>query len=137
MDERPSLAQAGSLMLSPDRIYEIAGGFRASEILLSALELGLFTELGKGPRTCGQLLRTLGLDERVARDFLDMLVALDLLRREGDGPDAIYVNTRESARFLNGNSPAYIGAELGAANRRFAPLWKALAASLRGADAKR
>jgi hypothetical protein len=137
MDERASLAPAGSRMLSSDRIYDIAGGFRASEILLSALELGLFTELAKGPRSCGQLLRTLGLDERVARDFLDMLVALDLLRREGAGSDAIYVNSRESDHFLDCNSPAYIGAELGAANLRLAPLWKELAASLRATDTKR
>lgn len=122
-------------MLSAERILEIGSGFRGSEILLSALELGVFTELGKGPRSCGQLQRALGLDEDKAPGFLDALVALDLLGREGSGVGAIYVNTRESSHFLDSNGPAYIGAELRASGVRLAPLWKSLMESLRTSGA--
>lgn len=122
-------------MLSPDRIREIAAGFRASETLFAALELGLFTELGKGPRSYEQLRRALHLNERLALEFLETLVALDLLRREGAGDDAIYLNTRESAHFLDSRSPAFIGGQLSSAHVRLAPLWRALTEAVRGADA--
>jgi hypothetical protein len=118
-------------MLTPERILRIAEGLRASELLFSALELGLFTELARGPRSIAQLGRALGVDERAAPDFLDALVALGLVSRDGSGRDAIYVNTREASHFLDRRSPAYIGAQLAAANARFAPLWKSLTDELR------
>lgn len=121
-------------MLTSERIVQIAGGFAAAEVLMAALELGLFTELGKGPRSYRQLQRVLGLDERAAPDFLDALVALRLIDRDGSTREAIYVNTRESDLFLDSNSPAYIGGQLRAANARFASLWTARARSLKAAE---
>jgi hypothetical protein len=118
-------------MITPERILAIVGGIRAAENLFAALELGVFTELGKGPRSLRQLLRTLGLDERAAKGLLDELVTVGLLGRDGSGRAAIYLNTRETACFLDGNSPAYIGIQLRAANARFAPLWLERAAELR------
>jgi Dimerisation domain len=119
-------------MTTPERIEQIARGLSAAAIMLSALELELFTELGKGPRSYRQLQRALGLREPCAAEFLDALVALNLIGREGSARDAIYVNTRESGQYLDRNSAAYIGAQLSAANARFAPVWKSLTASLRG-----
>jgi DNA-binding IclR family transcriptional regulator len=107
-------------MLSPERILRMAGGLRASEVLFSGLELGLFTELGKGPRSLGQLAPVLGLDERAAAGFLDALVTLGLISRDGSGLDAIYVNTREAGHFLDRKSPAYIGAQLAETHARVA-----------------
>jgi len=118
-------------MSTSERIVQIARGLSAAAILLSALELGLFTELGKGPRSYRQLRRALRLSEPGAADFLDALVALNLLGREGIDRDAVYVNTRESGEFLDRNSPEYIGAQLSAANARFATVWKSLTESLR------
>lgn len=117
--------------MTSERIVQIADGMSAAAILLSALEIELFTELGKGPRSYRQLRRALGLREPDATDFLDALVALRLVGREGGGRDAVYVNTRESGQFLDRNSPAYIGAQLSDANARFAPVWKSLTESLR------
>lgn len=96
-------------MLSPEHILRTGFGFAASNALLSAVELGLFTELGKGPRSGGQLRRALGLSERLTPDLLDALVALGLLEREGDDAGAVYMNTRESGHFLDRNSPGYLG----------------------------
>lgn len=118
-------------MLSPERILTIVGGIRAAETLFAALELGLFTELGKGPRSARQVQRALRLDGAAASDFLDSLVTLGLLDREGDGSGAIYLNTREAGRFLDSNSPAYIGARLRAENASLAPFWQARAEALR------
>ncbi|HKU14262.1 MAG TPA: methyltransferase dimerization domain-containing protein [Steroidobacteraceae bacterium] len=117
--------------MTPERIVLMARGLSAAATLLAALEIELFTELGKGPRSYRQLRRSLGLREPAAADFLDALVALYLIGREGSAADAIYINTRESGQFLDRNSPAYIGEQLHAANARFAPVWKTLTAALR------
>jgi DNA-binding MarR family transcriptional regulator len=95
--------------MTPERIEQIAGGLSAAATLLTAIELELFTELGKGPRSYLQLRRALGLREPAASELLDALVALSLIGREGSAGDAIYINTRESGQFLDRNSPAYIG----------------------------
>ena len=38
----------GNRQLTPDRIMQLGLGFWGSKTLLSAIELGLFTELAKG-----------------------------------------------------------------------------------------
>lgn len=72
--------------LSPDRIMAIGGGYGPSKVLLTAVGLGLFTELGDEAMTAEAIADRLGLLKRPAIDFLDALVSLDLLARDGDGP---------------------------------------------------
>jgi methyltransferase family protein len=124
-------------MLSPERILQTGFGFRASRVLLSAVELGLFTELGKGPRTSRQLSRALALDERSAPDWLDALVALGFLEREGEGERAIYLNTREGAHFLNRASAGYLGPVLDEAFREPYEAWKLLTPALRASRSRK
>jgi predicted DNA-binding transcriptional regulator len=78
-----------STALSADRIEQVAFGFMASKVLFSAIEFGLFTELAKGPVDAAEIQRRLSLHSRSARDFLDVLVALGMLERQGK----IYCNT--------------------------------------------
>lgn len=92
--------------VTPANIFHIGFGFWASKVLLSAVELGLFTELAKRPADLATLSRRLGLHERSARDFLDALVALKLLDRR----DGHYSNTPETAFFLDRAKPSYAGA---------------------------
>ncbi len=66
--------------VSPDRIIELGMGFMVSKTVLSAIELGLFTELGSDPMESEALRKKLGLDPRGARDFFESLVALGRLR---------------------------------------------------------
>jgi DNA-binding IclR family transcriptional regulator len=68
--------------VTPADIFKVGFGFWASKTLLSAVELGLFTELAKGPADLAALSRRLGLHDRSARDFLDALVALKMLDRK-------------------------------------------------------
>ncbi len=68
--------------VTPANIFKLGFGFWESKTLLSAVELGLFTELAKRPAYLADLSRRLGLHERSARDFLDALVALRLLDRQ-------------------------------------------------------
>ena len=53
-------------------------------MLLSAVELELFTELAKHPLPRTELQGRLGLHPRSARDFFDALVATGFLERDGD-----------------------------------------------------
>jgi len=120
---------------SPDRLLQAGFGFRSAKALLVAAELGLFTELGRGPRSSAQLCRALALDERAAPDLLDALVAMGVLERDGDDERAVYLNTREAGHFLDRRSPAYIGALLESANRRSYGHWADLGTALRAAPA--
>ena len=117
--------------LDPSQIMQVGMGFFASKTLLSAVELGLFAALAKGPMTGGEIAATLGLAPRAVPDFPDALVALKLLDREGDGPAARYANTAEGALFLDSNSPAYIGGILEMANSRLYRFWADLTEALR------
>lgn len=101
--------RSSSVMLSPEHILQTGFGFRASQTLLAAVEVGLFTELGKGPRSNRQLRRSLRLSQSAVADLLAPLVALGFLEREGDDAGAVYVNSRESGHFLDRNSPGYLG----------------------------
>jgi len=122
--------------LSPERILQLELGFCAAQALVAAIELGLFTELGKGPRSARQLRRALGLSARAIPDLPDTLVALGLLEREGDDGDAVYINTRESSHFLDRRSTAYIGQDLAQAHARSLTLWSRLGDALRTGQAQ-
>jgi len=71
--------------LDPGYIMQTATGFWASKVLLTAVELDLFTTLGDGSQTATELGEALGLHPRGTYDFFDALVALKFLGRDGDG----------------------------------------------------
>lgn len=121
-------------MLSPERILQAGLGFRDSQLLLSALELGLFTELGKGPRTAHQLHRALGLSAQATAPWLDRLVELNFLERDGAGDGAIYLNSREAAHFLDRKSAAYVGVELEGLGEQVYAQWKSLIRTLQDGE---
>jgi 2-polyprenyl-3-methyl-5-hydroxy-6-metoxy-1,4-benzoquinol methylase len=117
--------------LSSARIMEIGMGFWPAKVLLSAVELGLFTALAGKPMTGAELQRALGLHSRANPDFFDALVAMSFLERDGDGPDARYGNTAETAMFLDRNSPQFMGGFLEMANARLYRFWGDLTEALR------
>ena len=83
--------------LTPERILQTGLAFWASKTLLSAIEVGVFTELTQGAQPLDVLAPRLGLHPRASRDFLDSLVALGFLQRDGDR----YSNTPETDLFLD------------------------------------
>ncbi len=115
----------------PAQIMQVGMGFFASKTLLSAVELGVFETLGRGPLPGAELGTRLGLHPRPAADFLDALVALGFLDRAGDGAEARYANTRETAAFLDPASPTYLGGILRMANSRLYHHWGNLTEALR------
>ena len=113
--------------LDPGRILQTGLAFWPAKTLLSAIEMGLFTELAGGPERFASLAGRLGLHPRSARDFLDTLVALGFLTRDGD----LYGNTPETDLFLDRRKPSYIGGILEMANARIYPYWAGLTEGLK------
>jgi precorrin-6B methylase 2 len=112
---------------SHERILQLGFGFWGSKALLSAVELGLFTELAKTPASVAELQSRLKLHPRSARDFLDSLVALGMLERDAQGN---YRNTAESDFYLDRTKPSYIGGILEMANQRLYRFWGGLTQGL-------
>ncbi len=113
--------------INPGKILQTGMAFWASKTLLSAIEMGLFTELSKGPEEFSSLSGRMGLHPRSARDFLDALVALGFLDRIGSA----YSNTPETALFLDKRKPSYVGGILEMANHRLYGHWGNLTEGLR------
>lgn len=116
-----------SAPLSPERILQTGLAFWPAKTLLSAIEMGVFTELARGQEPFDTLAGRLGLHARSARDFLDTLVALGFLQRTGD----TYANTPETDLFLDRRKPSYVGGMLEMANHRLYPFWGHLTEALR------
>ncbi|MEO8162519.1 MAG: methyltransferase, partial [Ilumatobacteraceae bacterium] len=117
--------------VDPSHILQIGSGFWPSKVLLSAVELELFTQLANESFTGQEIGDKLGLHPRAIWDFLDGLVALGLLDREGDGKIAHYRNTQATAVFLDKNSPQYIGGILEMFNARLFRFWADLTEALK------
>jgi len=124
----------GPAPLDPSHIMQVGMGFWPSKALLSAVELGVFTTLGESRLTGHEIAQQLDLRSRALFDFLDGLVALRLLERDGSGADARYHNTHETAAFLDADKPQYIGGILEMANARLYGFWGGLTEALRTGD---
>jgi len=59
----------GTRTLTPAKVMQLGTGFLGSKTLLSAIELGVFTELARGPRDAETLRLQLGLHPRSAREI--------------------------------------------------------------------
>ena len=80
----------------------------------------------------GQEIKSkLGLHERSLYDFLDSLVALGFLKRNGLKETATYSNSKDSELFLDKNKPSYIGGILEMSNHRLYPFCNDLEEALK------
>jgi SAM-dependent methyltransferase len=113
--------------LSPAGIMQLGMAFWGSKTFLSAVELGVFTELAGGALDGETLRRRLGLHQRGARDIFDALVALRMLEKR----DGKYANTAETDFYLDRAKPSYVGGILEMANQRLYGHWGNLTEALR------
>ena len=116
---------------TPDAILQTAFGFWNSKALLTAIDFDLFTKLSNRRLTGAQIGSELGLHSRGIFDFLDALVAMKFLDRDGEGADAKYYNTTATALYLDQQSPRYIGGILKMLNARLFKFWNDLPEALR------
>ena len=112
---------------SPANIMQLGMAFWGSKTLLSAVELGVFTELARQPLDAETLRERLGLHPRGARDFFDALVSLGMLERN----NGTYANTPDTDHFLDQSKPSYIGGWLDMVNTRLYRYWGSLTEGLR------
>jgi len=102
---------------------EVGTGFWPSKTLLSAVELDLFSLLGAESMSGEEVGARLALHPRAICDFLDALVALGFLERNGEGTNGRYRNSAEAAAFLDKHSPSYVGGFLELCNARLYGVW--------------
>ena len=128
MSEAQTAAVEPAAEATPDAIMQLGTAFWASKTLLSAVELGVFSELAQAGALDGDALRErLRLHQRSATDFFDALVALGMLERE----DGRYANTPATDLFLDQAKPSYVGGILEMANARLYGFWGSLTEGLR------
>lgn len=124
---------SGNSGFRPDPSFILQTGFAfwSSKVLLTAVGFDLFTVVGSRRMTGAELEAALGLHPRATADFLDALVAMRFLDREGDGPDAFYFNTPATAMYLDKTQPRYLGGILAMLNARLFKIWDGLPEALR------
>jgi SAM-dependent methyltransferase len=104
MNAPTSSAPAGAPP-SPVIIFDALNGYQRSAALRAAIELEVFSVIGRGERTAGAIGRACGAAERGVRILCDYLVVIGLLTKSGE----TYHLTPDSAAFLDKRSPAYMG----------------------------
>ncbi|MFC1628236.1 methyltransferase [Gemmatimonadota bacterium] len=85
-------------------IRAIASGFRASRILLSAYELGVFTALGDTEKTAEEVSELIGTDARATDRLMNALCTTGLLSKNGDR----FLNREAAGSFLVRGKPGYL-----------------------------
>lgn len=88
------------------RLQMLAQAYQRSAVLFAGIELDLFTAVSEGAGSISALAAARGLSALNAERIVTALLALDLLRRDGDR----LVNPPDVERFLVKGSPAYAGA---------------------------
>jgi SAM-dependent methyltransferase len=101
--------------------------FCDSKVLLTAVELGLFTALHDAPATEAQIRDRLGLNGRGVEDFLRVLAGIGAL----DERDGVYRNAPGADQFLVAGRPGFVGGFLMGAGFSIYPAYGRLAQALR------
>lgn len=117
--------------VDPSNIMQVGMGFWASKTLLTAVKMGLFTQLAVKPLSANEVKLQLCLNSRGLYDFLDSLVALGFLKKKGNKQTAVYSNSEDTDFFLDKNKASYMGGLLEMANNRLYPFWNFLEEALK------
>jgi len=83
----------------PDDLQQAIRGYQDSRVLLTAIELDVFTAVGAGA-SAAEVAGRIGTDPRATESLLNALVALEVLTKREDA----FANTPAAARFLASGS---------------------------------
>jgi hypothetical protein len=100
---------------NPTTIETLADAVYPSFAMLAGMELDLFTPLKDGPLTVEEIARAAGTDRAKTAPLLHALLAIGLLKCDGDR----FLNSPEAVQFLVRGSPDYIGMRHHAYRRRW------------------
>lgn len=94
---------------NPAIIFETMNAYHRTAALKAAIELNVFTEIGKGNNTANALAQAIGAsaarNARGVRILCDFLTIMGLLTKDGE----TYSLGMDAAAFLDQRSPAYFG----------------------------
>jgi 2-polyprenyl-3-methyl-5-hydroxy-6-metoxy-1,4-benzoquinol methylase len=90
---------------TPQRFFDAINAHQQTEAMKAAIELELFTAIAEGNTTPATIARRCQAAERGVRILCDFLTIHSFLTKEGSH----YGLAPDSALFLNGQSPAYLG----------------------------
>lgn len=90
---------------SPLLLFDTINAHQRTSAIDAAIKLDLFTAIGEGNHTAGEIARRLQVSERGARILCDYLTTVGFLTKNNDR----YELTLDSATFLDRRSPAYMG----------------------------
>jgi ubiquinone/menaquinone biosynthesis C-methylase UbiE len=114
-------AQLQATQVTPAPVLEATFGFAANQILLTSIDLDLFTHLARGTNTVPALARATACSPRGLRILLNALVGFKYLEREGDR----FTMTPMTETFLLKTSPQYLGGMI-LHSRQVRPSWDRL-----------
>lgn len=98
--------------MTPQELRETVYKFQTSRIILTALELGIFTALGDKEKTSGEVSKTISTDLRATDRLMNSLCIMKLLLKK----DGKFSNTSFSSQYLVQGNPDYISNLLHAVN---------------------
>ncbi|GIG63114.1 O-methyltransferase [Longispora fulva] len=125
-------APSSDTVAAAQRIVSINNAYFRSKALHSAVELGLFALLADAPRTVAEICEQLKLSAPLATDFLDALVGLELLDRDGGR----YANSADADALLVPGRPGYLGGSVLQHSTLHYHSWARLTDALRSGDAQ-
>lgn len=112
---------------TPDGIIRLSNSFSDAKTVLTAVDLDLFSVLHSSPATEEEIRQRLGLHGRGLSEFLQLLVALGLLEKDGDR----YCNTTGADHYLVRGQQIFVGDFLQRTDHYLYPAWGKLADALR------
>jgi 2-polyprenyl-3-methyl-5-hydroxy-6-metoxy-1,4-benzoquinol methylase len=87
------------------QIFNTVQGYQRAFALKAAVDLDLFTAIGKGSSTASEIGKACNASERGVRILCDALVVMEFLTKAGGR----YALTADTAFFLDSRSPGYMG----------------------------
>jgi ubiquinone/menaquinone biosynthesis C-methylase UbiE len=103
---QPSSSTSKPPQVTPERLMQFAFGYAPPIMISTAVELGVFDALDKGPKTPAELAKSLNASERGLRSLMNGLTGFEFLSKDGDR----YSLTPESSTYLVSSKPSYYGA---------------------------
>jgi ubiquinone/menaquinone biosynthesis C-methylase UbiE len=113
--------------MNPGPIFECFTAYQKTAAMQAAVDVGLFSAIGKGHATVAALADACKASPKGVRVLCDYWAVQGLLVKEGER----YRLTPEAAMFLDRSSPAYLGGVMGFINGPIVPFFSKLTEAVR------
>jgi ubiquinone/menaquinone biosynthesis C-methylase UbiE len=114
--------------VTPEKIQQLAWGYAPPLIIEAALHHGVFDLLDGGSKTVEEMAARSGASVRGLRAVMNALAGLQLLTKDAAGRFGL---TADSAAFLVGGKPGFLGGVIRHTSTQLVPKWLALSKVVR------